>query len=132
MWMPRATLSRPLIAAVATFALGAPPAGAAASRDTATPATQRLEVHLLAARGHDVSVAVWTSRGSLRDVSLTLHRDGEVVAHRQLDLITPRHRTVVFAVAETGGKLAVTVTADEHHRRSTPPQRRHTTSTTSS
>jgi hypothetical protein len=132
MWMPRATLSRPFIAAVATFALGAPPADAAASHDTATTAKPRLEVQLLSARGHDVSVAVWTSRGSLHDVSLTLRRDGDVIAHRQLDLLTPRHRTVVFTVAETGGKLAVMVTADERHRRVTPPRRRQTTSTTSS
>jgi hypothetical protein len=132
MWMPRATLSRPFIAAVATFALGAPPADAATSHHTATTAKPRLEVELIAARGHDVSVAVWTSRGSVRDVSLTLRRDGDVIAHRQLDLLTPRHRTVVFTVAGTGGKLAVTVTAVEHHRRVTPSKRRHTTSTTSS
>jgi hypothetical protein len=130
MWMPRATLSRLFIAAAATFALGAPSADAAVAHDTATAARPRLDIKLLRVRGHDVSVSLWTSSGSLRDVSLTLRRDGDVVAHRRLVLLTPRHRTVVFTVTDTGGRLSVTATAREHHERPTPAMR-HATSTTS-
>jgi hypothetical protein len=131
MWMPRATLSRLFIAAVATFALGAPSAYAAVTQDRPPAAPTRLKVKLLAARRGAVSVAVWTSRGSLRNVLLTLRRNGDVIGHRKLDLLTPQHRTVVFTVAGTGGRLSVTASAAEHHRRPTPAKR-HTTSTTSS
>ena len=129
--MPRATLRRPFIAAVVTFALGAASAETALAHTSERGAEPRLEIELLAARGHDVAVTVWASSGSLRNVVLTLRRDGDVIAHRQLDLLTPRHRTVVFTMAGTGGRLSVMATAAERHRPARPAER-HTTSTTSS
>ena len=127
--MPGATLRRPLIAAAATFALGASPVAVASAHDTGSTTAPQLEVRVLAVHGHRVSVAVWTSRGSLRGVTLTLRRNGEVVVrHRLTRPLTPRHRTVDFTVAETGGRLTVTARAEEHRR----VPRAHTTSTTSS
>jgi hypothetical protein len=137
MWVPRATCIVALVAAVGPFALGASSANARApaarsassSHHAAPPAHSVLRLHLSRVRGGHLNVAVWTSHGSLHDVSLVLRRNGEFVQRCRLTLVTPRHRTVVFTVRQGGGRLSVSVIGSE--RRSAHRTTTQTTSTTS-
>jgi hypothetical protein len=134
MWVPRATCIVAFMAAVGSFALGATSVGARvpvarSSRRAAAPTGSVIRLHLSRIRDGHLNVAVWTSRGSLRDVSLVLRRNGEFVQRCRLSLVTTEHRTVVFTVRQAGGRLSVSVTGSQ--RRSAHPPTAHTTSTTS-